>query len=174
MGPSYHCLLTSLWYQIWEDIHNTLQSPSSIIIQMHPPPLYSCSVLTWRIPGTGQPAGLPSMGLHRVGHDWSDLAVAVPVYTGFQSFRLSFSYSILSLFESILGRSLLLHFDITYLKSTFLLSQYRTYTQRQQAAPCSNCNTGTEIFSSLYHHSTSHCNLNLSSQKNVLNEWTSE
>ena len=32
------------------------------------------SVLAWRIPGTGEPGGLPSMGLHRVGHDWSDLA----------------------------------------------------------------------------------------------------
>ena len=26
-------------------------------------------VLAWRIPGTGEPDGLPSMGLHRVGHD---------------------------------------------------------------------------------------------------------
>ena len=34
------------------------------------------SVLAWRIPGTGQPGGLPSMGSHRVGHDWSDLAAA--------------------------------------------------------------------------------------------------
>ena len=33
-------------------------------------------VLAWRIPGTGEPAGLPSMGSHRVGHDWSDLAAA--------------------------------------------------------------------------------------------------
>ena len=33
-------------------------------------------VLPWRIPGTGEPGGLPSMGSHRVGHDWSDLAVA--------------------------------------------------------------------------------------------------
>ena len=32
------------------------------------------SVLAWKIPGTGEPGGLPSMGLHRVGHDWSDLA----------------------------------------------------------------------------------------------------
>ena len=32
------------------------------------------SVLTWRIPGTGEPGGLPSMGSHRVGHHWSDLA----------------------------------------------------------------------------------------------------
>ena len=34
------------------------------------------SVLAWRIPGTGEPGGLPSMGLHRVGQDWSNLAVA--------------------------------------------------------------------------------------------------
>ena len=34
------------------------------------------SVLAWRIPGMGEPAGLPSMGSHRVGHDWSDLAAA--------------------------------------------------------------------------------------------------
>ena len=32
------------------------------------------SVLAWRIPGTGEPGGLPSLGSHRVGHDWSDLA----------------------------------------------------------------------------------------------------
>ena len=34
------------------------------------------SVLAWRIPGMGEPGGLPSMGSHRVGHDCSDLAVA--------------------------------------------------------------------------------------------------
>ena len=34
------------------------------------------SVLAWRIPGMGEPGGLPSMGSHRVGHDWSDLAAA--------------------------------------------------------------------------------------------------
>ena len=34
------------------------------------------SVLAWRIPGAGEPGGLPSMGSHRVGHDLSDLAAA--------------------------------------------------------------------------------------------------
>ena len=34
------------------------------------------SVLAWRIPGTGEPGGLPSMGSHRIRHDWSDLATA--------------------------------------------------------------------------------------------------
>ena len=38
------------------------------------------SVLAWRIPGTGEPGGLPSMGSHRVGHDWNDLAAAVVSY----------------------------------------------------------------------------------------------
>ena len=41
------------------------------------------SVLAWRIPGTEHPGGLPSMGSHRVGHDWSDSAAgAVCSYRG--------------------------------------------------------------------------------------------
>ena len=37
------------------------------------------SVLAWRIPGAGEPGGLPSMGSHRVGHDRRDLATAAAV-----------------------------------------------------------------------------------------------
>ena len=37
----------------------------------------AASVFAWRIPGTGEPGGLLSIGSHRVGHDWSDL-VAIP------------------------------------------------------------------------------------------------
>ena len=46
------------------------------------------SVFAWRIPGTGEPGGLPSMGLHRVGHNWSDLAAAAVVkfhYLGYMN-----------------------------------------------------------------------------------------
>ena len=39
------------------------------------------SVLAWRIPGTREPGGLPSMGWHRVGHDWSDLAAAAAAHS---------------------------------------------------------------------------------------------
>jgi len=39
------------------------------------------SVLAWRIPGTGEPGGLPSMGSHRVGHDWSNLAAAAAAWS---------------------------------------------------------------------------------------------
>ena len=34
------------------------------------------SVLAWRIPGTEEPVELPTMGSHRVGHDWNDLLAA--------------------------------------------------------------------------------------------------
>ena len=39
------------------------------------------SVLAWRIPGTGKPGGLQSMGSHRVGHNWSDAAAAAAAIT---------------------------------------------------------------------------------------------
>ena len=38
------------------------------------------SILAWRIPGTEEPGGLPSMGSHRVEHDWSDLAAAAAAW----------------------------------------------------------------------------------------------
>ena len=57
----------------WKD----RQNPST---QMHAQ-LWSCweNLLwvgwsAWGIPGTEEPGGRPSMGLHRVGHDWNDLA----------------------------------------------------------------------------------------------------
>ena len=41
------------------------------------------SVRAWRIPGMGESGGLPSMGSHRVGHDWSDLAAAAPAASAY-------------------------------------------------------------------------------------------
>ena len=55
------------------------------------------SVLAWRIPGTGEPGGLPSMGSHRVGHDWSDLAVAVAFLWWFFAEQLLSFYNIQNL-----------------------------------------------------------------------------
>ena len=48
------------------------------------------SVLAWRIPGTGEPGGLPSLGSHRVGHDWSDLAAAAAAIHSEIEYSLSF------------------------------------------------------------------------------------
>ena len=40
------------------------------------------SILAWRIPGTEEPSGLPSMGLYRVEHNWGDLAAAAAAEWG--------------------------------------------------------------------------------------------
>ena len=53
------------------------------------------SILAWRVPGTGEPVGLPSMGSHRVRHDWSDLAAAAAFWNQkvfFFSFPFAFFY----------------------------------------------------------------------------------
>ena len=64
------------------------------------------SVLVWRIPGTGEPGGLLSMGSHRVGHDWSDLAAAagISLFYFHQSTLKSYLISIfpLQLFHCVL------------------------------------------------------------------------
>ena len=68
----------------WAAVHGVAKSwtwPSDFTFTFHFHSLEKAmathsSVLAWRIPGTGEPGGLLSMGSHRVGHDWSDLAVA--------------------------------------------------------------------------------------------------
>ena len=40
-----------------------------------------CSVVAWRVPGAGEPGGLPFLGSHRVGHDCSDSAAAAAAKT---------------------------------------------------------------------------------------------
>ena len=67
----------------WAAVHGVAKSRirlSGFTFTFHFPALEKemathSSVLAWRIPGTGEPGGLLSMGLHRAGHDWSDLAV---------------------------------------------------------------------------------------------------
>ena len=61
------------------------------------------SVLAWRIPGMGEPGGLPSMGSHRVGQDWSDLAAAATITHGFTCIRMvrvTFFFSCFPFFSS--------------------------------------------------------------------------
>ena len=67
------------------------------------------SVLAWRIPWTGEPGGLPSVGSQRVGHNWSDLAVAWGVYLGYLVFCFFFFFFffcnwISSYFSTICGK----------------------------------------------------------------------
>ena len=64
----------------WNVAFVALECPLLVVKRTHslaaPHASIHSSVLAWRIPGTGKPGGLPSMGSHRVGHDWSDLAAA--------------------------------------------------------------------------------------------------
>ena len=68
----------------WAAVHGVAKSQtqlSDFSFTFHFPALEKdtatdSSALAWRIPGTGEPGGLPSMALHRVRHDWSDLAAA--------------------------------------------------------------------------------------------------
>ena len=63
------------------------------------------SVLARRIPGTGEPGGLPSMGLHRVRHDWSDLAAAAYIlklsYSFWMLYSIFFFHPVFSLYFSL-------------------------------------------------------------------------
>ena len=54
------------------------------------------SVLAWRIPGTEEPSGLLSMGSHRLGHDWSDLAAAAASFSKVSNHCLLFLASQIS------------------------------------------------------------------------------
>ena len=66
----------------WATVHEVAQSQtrlSNFTLTFHFHALEKemathSSILAWRILGIGEPGGLPSMGSHRVGHDWSDLA----------------------------------------------------------------------------------------------------
>ena len=59
------------------------------------------SVLAWRTPGTGEPRGLPSLGSHRVGHDWSDLAAAAAIQSNKYLQCYTFIFSIVVKYEEL-------------------------------------------------------------------------
>ena len=92
------------------------------------------SVLAWRIPGTGEPGGLPSMGSHRVGHDWSDLAVReviIPLYIATaSSLKCNWPY-----FQEVTGNSKGVPAHLTGINpfnSTILWGRYYYYPHYTQ------------------------------------------
>ena len=64
LGQNERLLLTP-----WRYEKITLFFNCSYTVYMEKEMATHSSVLAWRIPGTGEPGGLPSMGSHRVGHD---------------------------------------------------------------------------------------------------------
>ena len=82
------------------------------------------SVLAWRIPGTGKPGGLLSMGSHRVGHDWSDLAAAACSQSMFPKLSAFYPQPLLALYSSLL--SLFVDFFVSA-TSAHAVSCYKTF-----------------------------------------------
>ena len=75
-------------------VHGVTEGPTTELLYFHAlekEMATHSNVLAWRIPGTGEPGGLPSMGSHRVGHDWSDLAAAAAAAGNLDLGNLDFS-----------------------------------------------------------------------------------
>ena len=66
------------------------------------------SILAWRIPGTEEPGGLPSVGSHRVGHDWSDLAAAAALDHGISVPKFFFPTSLFLNWQNVIVTQLCL------------------------------------------------------------------
>ena len=74
------------WWAAVHGVATSLTRPSDFTFTFHFPALEKemathSSVLAWRIAGMAEPGRLPSVGSHRVGHDWSDLAAAAIFHT---------------------------------------------------------------------------------------------
>ena len=84
--PLQYCCLEDpvdggAWWTAFHGITKSWTQLSDFIFTLHFHALEKktathSSVLAWKIPGMEEPGGLPSMGSHRVGHDWSNLAAA--------------------------------------------------------------------------------------------------
>ena len=87
----------------WAAVHGVAKSQtrlSDFIFTFHFPALEKemathSSILAWRIPGMGEPGGLPSMGSRSVGHNWRDLAAVLWEKCWFGSRILGFKTSLL-------------------------------------------------------------------------------
>ena len=77
-----------------QQLHRKLE-PEETYHPAQPLHFVAC-VLAWRIPGMGEPGGLPSMGSHRLGHDWGDLAAAAAAATPLSWALFLFSCSVVS------------------------------------------------------------------------------
>ena len=66
------CIQKEIWGKkelVYKKVEEKKSRGSQVQINMEKEMATHSSVLAWRIPGTGEPGGLPSMGSHRVGHD---------------------------------------------------------------------------------------------------------
>ena len=80
------------------------------------------SDLAWRIPGTGEPGGLPSLGSNRVGHDQSNLAAAVALFKApkFRGDLLLYRRKLIQIDSNKLSFSKMFYFILEYSPLTML------------------------------------------------------
>ena len=99
--PQFKCINSSVLSFLYNPTLTSKASTSQIFVDKVMPLIFNMlsrlvihgifqmathsSFLAWRIPGMAEPGGLPSVVSHRVGHDWSDLAVAAVDATKTQS-----------------------------------------------------------------------------------------
>ena len=91
------------------------------------------STFAWRIPRTGKPGGLPSMGSHRVGDDWSDLAAERPG-PGAQSCHSLFKYVMLWVLANI-SELLLFHLEKRKAMPSWKYVQRKSYILSSTQVP---------------------------------------
>ena len=90
----------------------------------------SSSVLAWRTPRMGEPGGLPSMGSHRVGHDWSDLAAAAAAcFNGIPQILIHCMFIFIH-FKILLNYHFIYFWLMGYSKVCHLVSKYLVIIQR--------------------------------------------
>ena len=94
------------------------------------------SVLAWRIPGMGKPGGLPSMGSHRVGHDWSDLAAAAAcfLFQLFYSSHLTGSFLLFMFLVTTL--TMFIHSSLQFSYHSYLLLFVSHQVMSNSLRPC--------------------------------------
>ena len=83
------------------------------------------SVLAWRIPGTGEPGGLPSLGSHRVGQDWSSSSSSRDNQCVFlmEMFLLSYA-NVLCIYPRLCPQVLSASWLRTYLTNQYVILRY--------------------------------------------------
>ena len=102
------------------------------------------SVLAWRIPGTAEPGVLPSMGSHRVRHDWSDLAAAAAVTKGIRTILKRWTWEeifltiLLNILHSFISRQLSFGGEYAVHRTTLVAQQWKIHLQcRSHRRQCS-------------------------------------
>ena len=159
----------------WAAVHGVAKSRmwlSDFTLTFHFPALEKqmvphSSVLAWRIPGTGEPGGLPSMGSHRVGHDWSDLAAAAadkslllilfPKYLStVEKFICVSLFSFFSSFKTFIWWKIVLQFCVHFCcMATWINHNFAYISLPSWASHPSKSSQGTRL-GSLCYSATSH------------------